>query len=69
MVCLVSLMLLRLEIMNKMKYIIITLLLLGGCKSVPEDKGGELHYLLYFEDTFAYKSITKEDYLPPKEFN
>ena len=45
------------------------LLLIGGCKSVPEDKGSELHHLLYVEDTFAYKSITKEDYLPPKEFN
>ena len=52
-----------------MKYIIITLLLLAGCESVPEDKGSELYHLLYVEDTLAYKSVTKEDYLPPKEFN
>ncbi|MBC8395315.1 MAG: hypothetical protein H8E05_01340 [Bacteroidetes bacterium] len=54
--------------MSKTKYIIVALLLLSGCSSVEKDTSEE-HHLLHVSDYLAYKSITKEDYFPPKEFN
>jgi hypothetical protein len=50
--------------------IIIVLLFSGGCMSMPEDRGeGEEFHLLHSEELLAQKSVTKEDYFPPKEFN
>ena len=58
-----------------MKYIIIILSLFAvGCKCVqcnePEFKPlppEKLHDLLHVSENYAYKSVTKKDYLPPKE--